>query len=85
MQPLGFENEDLIWNAGLSQSERNLILSTIGLTEAAPSKDVTFMLLDNKRNWIRANVTAVWQRGQEQRKPYGTANLIVALMGIEPL
>lgn len=83
VQPLGFENEMLIWSA-VNQAERNAVLTLIGLTEAAPSKDVTFMLLLNSRGWQRCNVTAVWQRGTDKRAKFGVNNLSVLLMGIEP-
>lgn len=82
VQPIGFENEQLVWSA-LSQAERNTVLALIGLTESAPSKDCTFMLLTNGRSWLRCNVTAVWMRGQDKRAQFGLNNLAVLLMGIE--
>lgn len=82
VQPIGVELETLIWSAA-SQAERNTILSQIGLTEAVPSKQVTFMILTNSRTWLRVNCVAAWLRGTDKRSYIGLNNLTVQLRAIE--
>jgi len=82
VQPEGVEIETLIWSA-ISQAERNTALSVIGLTESAPSKQVTFMVLTNSRSWLRVNCVAAWLRGTDKRAKFGLNNLTVELRGVE--
>jgi len=78
----GFDNADLIWDAGITTAERNTILSVIGVSDTVASNPCTFMLKQNNDSWLRVNATAVYSQS-DQRRPYGRANLVITLLRIE--
>lgn len=70
---------ELVWNDGISTSERNGILSAFGLSDTVASNDVTLNHRLNADTWQRSNCKAVNLQA-DSRRPYGKQNLRILVL-----
>lgn len=77
----GVLSAELVWNDGLSVSERNAILTAFGVGGAVASNAVTVNIKLNTDVWQRSNCRAVYTQS-DSRRPYGRQNLRIELLNI---
>ena len=75
-------NGELVWNDGLSVTERNTILTAFGVSDSVASNDVTVNIKLNTDSWLRVNCKAVYTQ-TDRRRPYGRENLRIQLNNLE--
>lgn len=77
-QPHGTRFKDLTWPDGVTQAQRNAVLTALGVSEDAPSNEATMHLQKNDGTWEDRNVTATYIQ-EDRRITGGWEGLLVRL------